>query len=72
MSDVTDYPLDRLCSLIRDRALGPCEVVEAYLERIEAADGVLNAYISVTAELARAQAAESERRRLSAVRGERL
>ncbi len=62
MSDVPDFPMDRLCSLMRDRALGPREVVEAYLDRIEAANGVLNAYITVTADQARAQAAESERR----------
>ena len=62
MSDVPDFPLDRLCSLMRDRALDPREVVEAYLDRIEALNGVLNAYITVTADQARAQAAESERR----------
>ena len=62
MNDITDLPLDELCTLIRDRALGPREVVEAYLDRIEAIDSVLNAYITVTADQARAQAAESERR----------
>ena len=62
MNDVTDLSLNTLCGLIRDRALGPREVVDAYLERIEAADGVLNAYITVTADQARAQADESERR----------
>ena len=62
MSDIPDLPLHRLCSLIRDRALGPQEVVEAYLDRIEGVNGVLNAYITVTADQARAQAAESERR----------
>ena len=62
MNDVPDLSLNTLCGLIRDHALGPREVVDAYLERIEAADGVLNAYITVTADEARAQADESERR----------
>ena len=62
MNDVPDLSLNTLCELIRDRALGPREVVDAYLERIDAVDGVLNAYIKVTADEARAQADESERR----------
>jgi len=62
MSDVPDMPMDRLCNLIRDRALGPREVVEAYLDRTDATNGVLNAFITVTAEQARDEAAASERR----------
>lgn len=62
MNDIPDLPLDGLCRLMRDRALGPREVLEAYLERIEAVDGVLNAFITSTADAARAQATESERR----------
>jgi aspartyl-tRNA(Asn)/glutamyl-tRNA(Gln) amidotransferase subunit A len=62
MNDIPDLPLDQLSRLIRDRALGPHDVVEAYLGRIEEMNGRLNAYISVTVDRARAQAAESERR----------
>ncbi len=62
MNDVPDLSLNTLCGLIRDRALGPREVVDAYLERIDAVDGVLNAFITLTADEALAQADESERR----------
>ena len=62
MNDVHTLSLSTLCGLIRDRTLGPREVLDAYLERIDAVDGVLNAYITVTADVARAQADESERR----------
>jgi Asp-tRNA(Asn)/Glu-tRNA(Gln) amidotransferase A subunit family amidase len=61
---------DELCFLsvaeaargLRSRSLSPVELTEAYLDRIAAIDGQLNAYITVTADLARrqARAAESE------------
>jgi aspartyl-tRNA(Asn)/glutamyl-tRNA(Gln) amidotransferase subunit A len=41
---------------IRSRALTPREAVESYLERIEQLDGAVNAYISVRAEEALAEA----------------
>jgi aspartyl-tRNA(Asn)/glutamyl-tRNA(Gln) amidotransferase subunit A len=62
MSDVPDLSLDELCRRLEGGELGPREVVESYLGRIEATDGVLNAYIAVTADAARAEAAESDRR----------
>jgi aspartyl-tRNA(Asn)/glutamyl-tRNA(Gln) amidotransferase subunit A len=46
----------------RAGALSPVEVVTAHLDRIGRLDGRLNAYISVTAERARAQAREAEQR----------
>src|SRR6185295_15797452 len=45
---------------LRDRSLSPVELTEAYLDRIAAIDGQLNAYITVTAELARRQARAAE------------
>ena len=62
MKEIPDLSLDHLCGLMQDGALGPREVVESYLERIRSTDGTLNAYVTVTADEARAQAAESERR----------
>lgn len=46
--------------LIKSRQLSPVELVEAHLARIEAEDGVLKSYITVTAELARIQAKRAE------------
>ena len=59
---------DELCFLsvadaarrLRDRSLSPVELTEAYLDRIAAIDGQLNAYITVTADLARRQARAAE------------
>src|SRR6185436_9337519 len=45
---------------LRDRSLSPVELTEAYLDRIAAIDGQLNAYITVTADHARRQAREAE------------
>jgi aspartyl-tRNA(Asn)/glutamyl-tRNA(Gln) amidotransferase subunit A len=45
---------------LRDRSLSPVELTEAYLDRIAAIDGQLNAYITVTANLARRQARAAE------------
>src|SRR4051812_47138646 len=42
--------------------LSPVEVTDAYLGRIDALDDRLHAYITVTAEAARAAAQQSERR----------
>jgi aspartyl-tRNA(Asn)/glutamyl-tRNA(Gln) amidotransferase subunit A len=69
MNEICDLPLDRLSRLLRRGGVSPSEAVEAYLARIEALDGALNAYIEVTAEQARAAARESERRRNGAELG---
>ena len=47
---------------IRTRALSPVELTEVYLDRIAETDGQLNAFVTVTAELAceQARAAEAE------------
>src|SRR5213078_2394749 len=41
---------------VREREISPSELVESYLERIEQVNGALNAYISVRAEEALADA----------------
>jgi len=46
--------------LIRSRKLSPVELAQAYLKRIAVLDPQLNAYITVTADLALAQAREAE------------
>lgn len=59
---------DALCFLsiaeaaqrLRSRALTPVALTDAYLERIAAIDPQLNAYITVTADLAQRQAREAE------------
>lgn len=54
-------PATELAGRIRARALSPVEVTEAFLGRIEARNGVLNAYVTLLAEpaLAAARAAEA-------------
>lgn len=47
--------------LIKARKLSPVELTEAYLARIQALDPQLNAFITVTADLARKQARAAER-----------
>jgi aspartyl-tRNA(Asn)/glutamyl-tRNA(Gln) amidotransferase subunit A len=50
-----------LAARIRRRDLSPVEVVEAFLERIEARNGELNAYVTVLGEEAREAARGAER-----------
>jgi len=47
--------------LIRARKLSPVELTQAYLDRISALDSQLNAYITVTADLALEQSRQAER-----------
>ena len=64
------YPMDKselpflsateLASLIKSRQVSPVEATEAYLERIPQVDGKLNAYITVTADRAMADARRAE------------
>ncbi|MGC8878814.1 MAG: Asp-tRNA(Asn)/Glu-tRNA(Gln) amidotransferase subunit GatA [Anaerolineae bacterium] len=49
--------------LLRQRALSASELTRAHLERIAALDGRLHAYITVTAEMALAQARQADERR---------
>lgn len=63
----TDYesicytPTTVLAEQIREGTLSPVEVVEAFLSRIAEQDSVVNAFIEVFPERARAEAAEAER-----------
>ncbi|MEU7041148.1 amidase [Streptomyces varsoviensis] len=53
---------------IRAGELSPVELTEHYLERVERLDATVGAFITVTADLARQQAAEAERTALKARR----
>ncbi|MGH9793430.1 MAG: amidase, partial [Candidatus Acidiferrales bacterium] len=58
--EVTLWPIERLAPLIAKRKLSPLELVDAFLKRIEQLNPKLNAYITVTAESARAEARAAE------------
>ncbi len=55
-------PATELAAAYRRRSLSPIEVVDAMLARIARHDGQMRSYITVTADLARAQAREAEAR----------
>ena len=59
-TDLIYRPAHELGVLMRERKLSPVEVVDAYLERIEAIDSKVRAYITVCGDEARAQAKEAE------------
>ncbi len=54
-------PIERLAALIRAKRLSPVELVRVFLERIEQLNPRLNAYITVMAESALADARAAER-----------
>ncbi|MQY06349.1 Acylamidase [Actinomadura sp. RB68] len=56
----------RLAAAVRSRELSPVEIADHYLERIERLNAQVGAYVTVTADLARAQAKAAERRVLEA------
>lgn len=60
MNELAFASVSELAARIRSRDLSPVAVVDALLARIERC-GVLNAFITVTADAARAQAASAER-----------
>jgi aspartyl-tRNA(Asn)/glutamyl-tRNA(Gln) amidotransferase subunit A len=60
VSDLAYAPLTELSRRIRTRALSPVALLDAILDRIERCR-VLNAFITVTTEVARAQARDAER-----------
>jgi aspartyl-tRNA(Asn)/glutamyl-tRNA(Gln) amidotransferase subunit A len=59
-SDLAPLSLAEAATLIRGRKLSPVELTAACLSRIERLDPVLNAFITVTADLARKQAKQAE------------
>ena len=67
MSDTSAFPLWQLSAvaasrLLADRQISSVELTDACLERIAAVDGQISAYVTVTADAARQQAADADRR----------
>lgn len=60
MSDLTDLTIAEAAARIQTRDLSPVELTEAYLARIDRLNPLLNAYVTVTAERARADARAAE------------
>lgn len=60
VSNLVHLTIAEASRLIGARKLSPVELVDAYLARIEAVDGVLHSYITVLAERARAAARQAE------------
>jgi Asp-tRNA(Asn)/Glu-tRNA(Gln) amidotransferase A subunit family amidase len=59
-SDLSLWPAVELVGLIRRRAISPVELVEVYLNRIEAENPGINAYVLVCADAAREAARRAE------------
>src|SRR5579871_3619047 len=59
-ADLAFTPATELAALIRRRALSPVELVETLLSRIDRLNPALTAYVTVTAEQARAEARATE------------
>lgn len=59
-SDLTELSLREAAELVRRKRISPVELTRACLERIERLNPGLNAFITVTAELAMSQAREAE------------
>ena len=59
-ADLVFMPVSEQAALIRARKLSPVELTDAYLARIEALNPKLNAFITVTADRARADARAAE------------
>jgi aspartyl-tRNA(Asn)/glutamyl-tRNA(Gln) amidotransferase subunit A len=59
-SSILDLDVAALADKLRARELSPVEVTAAYLDRIAATEPRINAYITVTGELARATARQAE------------
>jgi aspartyl-tRNA(Asn)/glutamyl-tRNA(Gln) amidotransferase subunit A len=59
VSETIHLTLEDAAALVRDRRISPLELTEACLARIEAVEPLLNAFVTVTADIARAQAREA-------------
>ena len=59
-SEIIFKPVAELAPLIKARKLSPVEVVRAYLDQIERLNPKVNAFITITAEQALAQARKAE------------
>lgn len=60
MSELCDRTLEEVAALVRDRIVSPVEVTTSVIDRIEARDAELNAFITVLAERSLAQATRAE------------
>ncbi len=59
--DITELTLTQMMNLMGQRKLSPVELVDAYLQRIEAYDSTLHSYITVTHKEARDAAIKAEK-----------
>jgi aspartyl-tRNA(Asn)/glutamyl-tRNA(Gln) amidotransferase subunit A len=60
--ELTDQTIHELHDLLRRKEVTSVQLTEAFLDRIEATDGKVNAFISVAAQEARTAAEEADRR----------
>jgi aspartyl-tRNA(Asn)/glutamyl-tRNA(Gln) amidotransferase subunit A len=60
ISETINLALEEAAALVRDRRASPVELTEACLARVGAVEPRLNAFVTVTADLARAEAREAE------------
>jgi aspartyl-tRNA(Asn)/glutamyl-tRNA(Gln) amidotransferase subunit A len=60
ITETINLTLEEAATLVRDRRISPVELTEACLARIEMVEPRLNAFVTITADLARAQAREAE------------
>ncbi|MCC6362725.1 MAG: Asp-tRNA(Asn)/Glu-tRNA(Gln) amidotransferase GatCAB subunit A [Bryobacterales bacterium] len=60
-SEILFRPVTELAALLKARKLSPVEVVRAFLERIEAVNPKVNAFLTVTADRALEQARQAEK-----------
>ena len=61
MTQIHDLTVQELAAAIRGRELSPVEITAHYLDRVEALNADVGAFYTVTADLARDQAAEAEK-----------
>jgi len=61
MDELREFDVAALSEKLRSKQISPVEVADAYLSRIEETDARLRAYITVTADVARAAAKKAEK-----------
>ena len=61
VTDIHDLTVTELAAAIGRKELSPVQITDHYLDRIERLDADVGAFVTVTAELARQQAAEAEK-----------
>jgi amidase len=71
MGELHDLTAVEQAAAVRDGSLSPVELTDHYLSRIERHDAALGAFMTVTPEIARKQAAEAEAQALAARREDR-